>query len=519
MPKGRPPTYLDEAQRLEARRAKVRLNVQAFRRREKAKERASFQAATTRPVSSVINGQTPGDLALVERSRKPLKATGRDYIPSPRITLDCSGNLSDSSANCSTDGRSCQFPLGKALEPVTQVDFIIGALQNRYFPDGPMPIALLCSPGVRLAQVCVTLISTGPISHTPSVRLLRSALLASTLSVVGLERRDMRLLASGFQAQTRAFQNMRHALGSLEASNGHLDTTMLAITIMFCACSELTINKSWENFWKHMDGIGALVERDGAASLSNSSARVLFDGYRALLIPLCYMQRKRSFLAMPEWIGVAWKTDNVLMNDYMPTMLDIAYQIPREMQDYDESCSKSPADLRERISRLRGLALQLDEWKVDMDMSCVSAPYRTKAATWPGFLTETLSFEDLTVALPFTTFCGVRVHLFDLIRQIAEDLSKHDECYNSAQLIVQAAVSECLKWSRIACQCMEFFQVQKSKFKIVGRLISLFPFDAAWDTFSRFSRTYGMDLHREVRWCQNTAERYEAGGLSVLCWR
>jgi hypothetical protein len=497
----------------------VRLNVQAFRKREKAKEQASFEAATTRTVSSVIGGQTLDDLALVERPRKPLKATCPDYIPSPPITFDLSENLSDSSTNSSTDGRSCELPLGKSLEPLSQVDFIIGTLQNRYFPDGPMPIALLCSPGVRLAQVCITLISTGAISHTPGVRLLRSALLASTLSVVGLERRDMRLLASGFQAQTRAFQNMRQALGSLEASNGRLDTTMLAITIMFCACSELTINKSWQNFWKHMDGVGALIERDGPVSLSSSSARDLFDGYRALVVPLCYMQRKTPFLAMPEWIGLAWRTDNVLFNDHMPAMLDIAYQIPREMQDYDESCSKSPANLRERISRLRQLALQLDEWKVDMEMSCISAPYRTKVATWPGFFTETLNFEDLTVALPFTTFCGVRVHLFDLIRQIAEDLSKHDECYNSAQLIVHVAVSECLKWSRIACQCMEFFQVQKSKFKIVGRLISLFPFDAAWDTFSRFSRTYGMDLHREVRWCQNMAKRYEAGGLSVLCWR
>jgi hypothetical protein len=123
------------------------------------------------------------------------------------------------------------------------------------------------------------------------------------------------------------------------------------------------------------------------------------------------------------------------------------------------------------------------------------------------------------VAMPFTTWCGVRVHLFDLIRQIAEDLSQYDKCHDSAQLIVQAAISECLKWSRTACQCMEFFQAQKGKFKIVGRLVSLFSFDAAWDTFSRFSRTYSIDLEREVFWCRNTARRYDACGLPVLCWR
>jgi hypothetical protein len=508
--------YVDDAERLEARQAKVRLNVQAFRIREKQKAQL---AAATRPITSIVDGQTRDGLVLGERSRPPLKAIGSDYIASQPTTFDLLATLSDESSYCIIDTRSCQFPLGRFLEPVSQVDFIIGALQRRCFPNGPMPIVLLCSPGVRLAQFCFTWISTGATSHTPDARLLRSALLASTLSVVGLETHDTRLMASGFHAQTKAFQNMRRALDTLAASNGHSDTTMLAITVFFCASTALTINRSWENVSKHMDGVGALVERGGPSSLSSPSARDLFYGYRAFQMPLCYMQRKKSFLAMPEWLGLTWRGDTVLFNDHMQTMLDIAYQIPGEMQDFDESCSKSPEDLRERILRLGRLALQLDEWKIDMEMSCLASPYRIKTAMWPGFFTEVIDFTDLTVAMPFASSCGVRVHLFDLIRQIAEDLSKHPECYDSAQLVVRDAISECLKWSRIACQCMESFQVHKSEFKMVGRLNSLFPFDAAWDTFSRFSRTYGMDLPQEVRWCHNLAKRYDAVGLPILCWR
>jgi hypothetical protein len=519
MPQGRPRIYSDETERLEARRAKVRLNVQAFRRREKDKERAAHEAPTTSSILSIIDRRNHGGRALAGRSIMPFGARNPGYTPSQPTRFDFFGNASDKTACCNADSRPSKFPLGKSLEPVSQVDFIIGALQRRYVPDDPISTALCYLPNAGIGQFCSTWISYGAISNTPGASLLRSVLFASALSTVGLETHDTRLLASGFQAQTRAVQKLRNALDSLAAGKTLLDTKMLAITILFCASDELIINKSWENFWKHLQGVGALIQRGGPSNLICSSARDVFYGYRAIQITFCLTQRKASFLAQPEWIDRGWNMDNALSNGRMQTMLDIAYQIPTEMQDYDESCSKSPEDLRNRIQRLRGLALQLDKWKVDMDLTCIAAPCLFKAATWPAFFTEAIDFEDLTVAMPFTTWCGVRVHLFDLIRQIAEDLSQYDKCHDSAQLIVQAAISECLKWSRTACQCMEFFQAQKGKFKIVGRLVSLFSFDAAWDTFSRFSRTYSIDLEREVFWCRNTARRYDACGLPVLCWR
>ena len=506
MPKARRPTYLEEAERLEVRRAKVRLNVQSFRRREKEKERAAKEAATA-------NGRIPCDRALVWIVDTPYRIANSSCIPQP-IRSELSGTAFDKTVDRNVDKKSPEFSLGNSLAPISQVDFIVNALQHRYLPDGPIPIAFSYT---RIAQFCSTWVATQAVSNTAEARLLRSVLFTSALSIVGLETHDTRLLTRGYQAQTVAFRNMRSALDSLAMGKGQLDANMLAITILFCASSELTINKSWENFWKHMHGVGALVERGGPSSLSSSSARDLFYSYRVLQMPFGFMQRRAHFFAQHQWIGLAWRKNKVLSNDYMQTMLDIAYQIPVEMQDYDEHRSRSPKDLRERLERLRGLAVQLEQWKADMDMSCTSTPYRITPATWPGVFTEIIEFEDLTVAMPFNSSCGVRVHLFDLIRQIAEDLSKYVECHDSAQVILKAAISECLKWSRAACQCMEFVEAQKSKFKV--SLISLFPFDAAWDTFSRFSKVYGMDLRQEVRWCQNVASKYDARGLPVLCWR
>lgn len=113
-------------------------------------------------------------------------------------------------------------------------------------------------------------------------------------------------------------------------------------------------------------------------------------------------------------------------------MLDIAHQTPGEMQDYDESSTKSPEDLGGRIQRHWQLTLQLDEWKVDMDLTCIPMAYRTRVATWHMSFAEAIEFEDLAVVVPFTSSYGVRMDLCDLIRQVAEDFSQYEKCHDAA---------------------------------------------------------------------------------------
>ncbi len=55
MPLGRPRTRVDEARRAEARRAKVRLNVQAFRKRQKEIEERGQAEQSQSPTSSVVS--------------------------------------------------------------------------------------------------------------------------------------------------------------------------------------------------------------------------------------------------------------------------------------------------------------------------------------------------------------------------------------------------------------------------------------------------------------------------------
>jgi hypothetical protein len=108
-------------------------------------------------------------------------------------------------------------------------------------------------------------------------------------------------------------------------------------------------------------------------------------------------------------------------------------------------------------------------------------------------------------------FTGVRIALFSLVHRLAENLKDDDQ---SAIPLIKYAIQEVFKWSRIACQCMEYFFARDPK--VVGRIVCLFPFDSAWAAFTELSGKYGKDLSNELRWCRNAAARIEATGLPVF---
>ena len=522
MPLGRPRVHVDEARRAEARRAKVRLNVQAFRKRQREKEESEKAENSQSSISSVISipiRPQPGCHSSLTPTKKMAGTTGSEanIQKSTNTLLD---EVIVASIE-SPDVQSLLLPWGLDAQTTYQ-DGFLATLQRYFLPEPPVPTGPQYSSGVRIAMCCsVWLSSAFTLSDIQGAEVLRSALLASALNVIGHESQDTRLLVSGYQAQTRALKKLRRAFDMFLANSTHGDAMVLATTGLVCAMSELIANKSWENYAKHMEGVSALIERSGPLILEQPllGERIaidLFYSYRAMQAPFCFMLRRASFLARSEWTNLTWRDSGIYPNDHMQKLLDVAYQIPGEMEDYDQSNSKSQDNLRARISRLKTLVLQLDRWKSDMDSHCATSPYLTKTAAWPGIYSESLEFSDLNVAMPFTKSCGFRIHLCDLIRTIAEDLSTNDE---TAQLIVRAALAEGLEWAVLACRCMEYFHSEIEKFKIIGKMIAFFPFDAAWDTFVKARDQYGMDMHRELSWCRQVADRCASMGLPVLRWQ
>jgi hypothetical protein len=275
--------------------------------------------------------------------------------------------------------------------------------------------------------------------------------------------------------------------------------------------SELLVNKSWSGYALHLKGVGALIEDAGPDALTSRDSRDNFFGYRTAQVPFNFLERRGSFLSRPEWINFPWRDSVPRFNRLEDTLLDIAVQIPVQMELYDKTPNRTPAFNRRQLRKLNRIVAQLNQWKTDLFEKYSDSIYTTEAAAWEGLHSEYIKFRDDTVAAAFTLYAGIRIELFTFARRLAHDLQPHD---SSAPLILKGAMQEGFKWSRIACQCLEYFFTRERR--VMGKVSCLFPFDCAWGTFAELQEVGGADMRIELRWCQGTAERIRGTGLPVF---
>jgi hypothetical protein len=345
------------------------------------------------------------------------------------------------------------------------------------------------------------------------MEILTDTLLASAINIISREKDDYDMALHGVHVHTRALRGLRRAFARYMVGEAEVGPTVLAMGALTCAMSELLANHSWDKFEAHLQGVGALIAHAGPSALNTDSARDHFYGYRAVQATFCFTYRQATFLAKKEWINFTWKKEYAYASHPLHTLLDFAFQIPVEMQIFDHDVQKDPNNLRIQLHRLRNIAAQLDEWELALETSYNGRLYSVRPAIWPGLHRQSFEFCNLAVATAFTFYTGVRVQLFNMIRDVSNQLALHD---NSAKAISDLASNECLTWSRGACQCFEFFYAGNKK--IVGKLICLFPFDSAWETFLR-ADNQGQELARELDWCKTTAQRVTEMGLPILKWR
>jgi hypothetical protein len=345
----------------------------------------------------------------------------------------------------------------------------------------------------------------------PGAEMLKEALLASSMNLISLERNDPRLSMAAMQTQIVALRKLREGFDDYIANRDVKKNALLSATALACSVSELLVNKSWSGYALHLKGVGALIEDAGPGALATRDSRDNFFGYRTAQIPFSFVKRQGSFLGRPEWINFHWRRDDPRFNHPRDTLLDIAGQVPTQLELYDKTPHRNPNWNRRQLRKLNILVAQLNEWKTHLFREYSEAIYTTEAAAWEGLHSEYIKFRDDSVAEAFTIYAGVRIELFALVRRLAEDLKEDDA---SALIILRGAIQEGFKWSRIACQCLEYFFTRERR--VMGKVSCLFPFDSAWGTFAELSVKYDQNMSLELRWCQTTAERIEAIGLPVF---
>ena len=564
MPQGRPRLPGTEAQRAAARRLQIRENVRAFRRRQRERELSENQAESTDTVkegsssgsstdkSQLVEGEGSSRSSAdksqsVKEESSSGSSTDKSHPASPTpltISYERPGRqISIRRERENSDSKwSLALPFRIELGPAYTGAFI-AAYHYRTSPTPP--------PGTESASLSssddpsVSSRAGSPLSHSattskvprdrsgdeytrvelccyewsttvsfqamyPGAEMLKDALLASSLNLISMEKSDTRLSIAAMQTQTMALRKLREGFDDYIAKRDVKKNALLSATALACSMSELLVNKSWSGYALHLNGVGALIEDAGPSALASRDSRVNFFGYRAAQMPFNFLERRGSFLSRPEWINFPWR-DSDRFNRPRDTLLDIAVQIPGQMELYDKTLNRTPNWNRRQLRRLNKIVAQLNEWKTDLFERYSDSIYTTEAAAWEGLHSEYIKFRDDTVAAAFTLYAGVRIELFSLVRQIAADLNPHDE---SALLILKGAIREGFKWSRIACQCLEYFFTRERR--VVGKVSCLFPFDSAWGTFIELHEMRGANMSLELRWCQMTAERIETVGLPVF---
>ncbi|KAI1610438.1 hypothetical protein EDD36DRAFT_326137 [Exophiala viscosa] len=508
MPIGRPRIPGTEEERAEARRAKVRANVQAFRRRQKEKKLAG-QAESPRSNSS--KGHSPHKAVSEAEDDQQEADTSSTFLslePIPREPFVTSEE---------TEPWLWAIPseFGAKIVGTTYLDALINALQDKYLPSQTNLERIQYEPKKRFSICCSTWITSATLEMgRPETKVLMEALLAASLAIIGRDRNDEDMTLHAAYVQTRALQKLRLALSRYAEGDRTICATMLSLTALTCAMSELIANQSWDNFNRHLFGVGALIFSGGVEALNTQSAQEHFYGYRAMQAPFLFMHRQRAFLSSPEWIDFPWKKDLELAQHPLHSVLDIALKILPEIVKQDMPKKWKLSSLEERLQEAWATVEELDEWEFKLRSEHQGVIYQERSASWEGLADYCFEFELLSTAIAFSIYAAVRIHVAALIARISKDILSRDP---SADVYPESAVLEALRWSRVACQCLEFFHTGDMKF--TGRIVTLWPLETAWEFFAQTQIEHLMDVSTELAWCRSTAEKLTKMGIPPFQWR
>ncbi|KIW78167.1 hypothetical protein Z517_08000 [Fonsecaea pedrosoi CBS 271.37] len=500
---GRPRIPGTEAERAEARRSKVRANVQAFRRRQKEKQIA--------------------EQACRLQARE-------DSVAQKHKSLACHQPTIDANA------YSCPKACDASLFPVEDAEFwlwaipsemgarLVGSiyhvafvqdLKNRFVTLRTLRERANNRAGQRLSICCSTWVTTVTLEmDRPETEVLMEALLAASLAKVGKDRSEPDMVLQGAYMQTRALQRLRCSLKGYQEGDREISPTVLSSTALICAMSELIANKSWDNFNCHLLGVGALIFHGGTEGLTQQSSQEHFYGYRALQTPFLFMSRQQTFLSEPQWIDFPWKEGVELARQPLHSMLDIALKVLPEIVKQESAKSWSLSCLKARYETAFAIVEELNGWERQLQSQQERSLYTKVMASWGGVFQRRLHFPNSSIALAFAMYTAVRVHVAMLVTNISEEMASHA---STTDMDRSSAALEALRWARLACQSLEYFHTSESK--VSGLIDTLWPLESAWELFSKLEGEGFVDVSQEIVWCRSAAEQYVKLGIPPFRWR
>lgn len=501
MPRGRRPGPGTAEEKAAARREKVRLNVQAYRKRKQAAEKG------TEPPKEPNLKWVPGTKwqSEYDQSKKSEQSDADDegsrkssVVASPNWTSDYDDIkgleiVAQTPTMYSTPGPGAQNSLA-----------ILGMFPERFLPTQLSLPELIDSQTLRTP--CALWVTTA----TKQARIqgpgaLNDVLHSIVLAVMGMENQRYDLQVEAQRLYTRSLNKTRRSLGPILSNNYKASQTSVLNLFLAChaaAVYELIVNGSMGDMLQHVRGIGLLIEHqrrmpDFPAVTGNS----LIEEYRMMEIHFCLLERQLSTsYRMRRLTPEGAKSHRSAVADteigIIGTLLDLADEILPIMVELDTFKHKLGANagqLMKLVHQALSLHSQFDSWSAFLHQHAFPSSPRSESSSdthEPIDLSQITQYEWVSCYLFSLSYDLHAIEVcIEAVSALADRTANGSVVKPSAQ--IQLLRTKSLTVAGSILELMPyFFQNDKG---IIGRSIAIWPLEAVWRVLDEESKRLSRD--------------------------
>lgn len=478
------------------RREKVRLNVKAYRARQKHKQQTQNAGS-----QSAATSNAPTGLRWVpERRLEAMSANNYKHSNRDPKTLQ-NGRESNQMVN----GKTNQFSMTELClmrEPDPQTQYTTGLIdlfRTRFLPHGLTMPPSACTME-RLATPCASWVTRAfYLAFYKDKAAIRDMLRSIALGLLAMEncREDVRV-KSLHAYRTSLTEVRRHVVHVGKSKLDPSDFLALILSCHVAAMYELAVNVSLNNMIRHINGIAALIlhQTSGNSSLPENFYD-LIEEFRIMDMCFCLAIRRTSMLIgfknRTVRIGVDGRSPMVTdkSSSHMGALIDIADRICVAMVNLDDL---KPFVATDRMARA---LLQVVEESYDIldDLKIWNEEFialHGSSICNPGYdsSTEDLQFLSLSVASTWGYSLAYRLYALDTLISAMKTLSRievPDRPLTDPQMILDRssllqAQSDMLDTARLLLRSLPWFY--QEDIGITGRTLSILPLESVRRAFS-----------------------------------
>lgn len=547
MPRGRRPGPGTAEEKAAARREKVRLNVQAYRKRKHAAEKDKQPAKDT-SLKWVKN--TKWQLEYEQHSRSDHSSDTDQSMPD--------GFVADSKADEICTELVVQTPQMYNTPEIGKQNSlqILAMFPERFLPDQLSLPSMFDVTTIRTPCALWVMTAVRQALRKES-GALNDVVHSIVLSMMGMEQGRPEFAVEAQRLYTRSLNKTRRSLGPILSNNFRANKNDILDVFLSChaaAIYELMVNGSTVDMRRHVHGIGLLIEHERKMpDFPTVAGNSLTEEYRMFEIQYCLLDRTpttnfRLKRATPD--STKMSHSEAIVNaevGLIPTLLDLADQIPPimvELDSFKDGVTPTAGQLMKLVQQALSLHSQLDSWSTFL--------YRQAFPNSPQSDASTDNAEHLDLG-QITQYEYVSCYLFSLsydlhalevcIEAVSALALRTTNSINGGPAVVKPSAQQqllrtkCLGVAGTILELMPYF-LQNDK-GIIGRSIAMWPLEAVWKVLDSESDRLRWDEHvtsvlnvstdfknkikvnrllleKYYRTCQQSARRARGYGLPLI---